>query len=860
MIQIKLNFATIYKHYNIILVYSNKILMEYKKRKSSSSGSIDAPPAKKSKNIESLPVIKDLPSVYKKVVIRNDHDLTVKINIDIPFVKIGYAVYKTAPLDFSWPKDDSNELIELTISQINDLDQFMCDGHIMVKPYFDVIHDISSINLSILYWGSRQKTATNLLDATSRIKKHILNFPLTTYQTFEFSIENNFCCVRIDSSQINVTKKSKMDTVTYGKVGHNTKIELRSDCSDLVLQSDPLPIDTSCLKATITAYFNKASISTGIVQIIHENELQKIIKKLFKESFSDGETRYHKCAKHNINIKMQLKLPHENPARNNIYKILGNHKIEIEILPLKLISYNKIVNIIEADFVFDAENDFKYSSQDCFIYVPDLIAFLQEKVKYITFNSDISYPYKGNTYTIKNKIITPNSFDEKVVYRLNDYSKIRFDSKKFMLIKNKNPVLLKTIELEISVPKNDIKAKAEGIFKISDMETKIENYCINTEDLITKIKKFEHVKFCLDLPLTIVAFGKQIKAVVKKISYDENLSTDDYKVVGYVNENTEISLVKKDNPWGTISFDTERIIRGNLEPVAAVNPLNIIEEYVGGVSGELKNIIKTICLSRGKLKDEYLARGLKPVKGLILHGPPGTGKTTIARHLGKLLDCKGEQFKLMSGSEIFKKHIGESEKNIRNIFKEAKEAWIKFGSESPTYMVIIDEIDAMLPKRTDTINISMISIVDQFLSEIDGLVEFHNLICIGITNRLELIDPAVTRPGRMGTHIKIDIPDEKGRLDIFKIHTRELRKLNRMKNVKLEKLVSLTDNFSGAEIESVVEKASSLSLDRLSEIDEITEELIIEKGSVTLNDFIKSISEIKSGKKYEIDHRMELYN
>ena len=207
--------------------------------------------------------------------------------------------------------------------------------------------------------------------------------------------------------------------------------------------------------------------------------------------------------------------------------------------------------------------------------------------------------------------------------------------------------------------------------------------------------------------------------------------------------------------------------------------------------------------------------GIKHVKGLLLYGPPGTGKTLIARQLAKFL--KAKEPKIVNGPELFNKFVGETEANVRRLFDDAKSDWEKYGDESQMHIIIFDEFDAIAKHRGSSSSGTGAgdNIVNQLLSIIDGVQTMDNFLVIGMTNRLDLIDKAVLRPGRFEVHIEVGLPDEKGRGQILKIHTKTMS-TNKLlgSDVDLDQLAKQLKNYTGAEIEAVVKSANSFSLNR----------------------------------------------
>lgn len=206
--------------------------------------------------------------------------------------------------------------------------------------------------------------------------------------------------------------------------------------------------------------------------------------------------------------------------------------------------------------------------------------------------------------------------------------------------------------------------------------------------------------------------------------------------------------------------------------------------------------------------------GYKHIKGMLLYGPPGTGKTLIARQIAKALNC--HEPKIVNGPEIFNKYVGESESNIRALFKEAEEDQETLGDDSPLHIIILDEIDAICKQRGSASNSGTgvnDTVVNQLLSKIDGVNSLNNVLLIGMTNRKDMIDEAVLRPGRLELHMEIALPDEYGRKQIFEIHTRKMRRNNLIHDsVDLGLLAERTKNYTGAEIESVCRNAISIAL------------------------------------------------
>eukprot|EP00795_Rhopilema_esculentum_P012618 gene12618-3324_t len=240
---------------------------------------------------------------------------------------------------------------------------------------------------------------------------------------------------------------------------------------------------------------------------------------------------------------------------------------------------------------------------------------------------------------------------------------------------------------------------------------------------------------------------------------------------------------------------------------------------IGGLDEEFSAIFRRAFASRVFPPDVVDSLGIKHVKGILLYGPPGTGKTLMARRIGEMLNTRKPE--IVNGPEILNKYVGESEANIRKLFTPAIEEQRKSGLNSGLHMIIFDEIDAICKQRGSMSGSTGVhdTVVNQLLSLIDGVEQLNNILVIGMTNRKDLIDEALLRPGRLEVQMEIGLPDEKGRLKILEIHTNGLRKADKLsKDVSLEVLATETKNFSGAEIEGLVRAAGSSAMNRLVKV------------------------------------------
>jgi len=191
----------------------------------------------------------------------------------------------------------------------------------------------------------------------------------------------------------------------------------------------------------------------------------------------------------------------------------------------------------------------------------------------------------------------------------------------------------------------------------------------------------------------------------------------------------------------------------------------------------------------------FTRMGIRPPKGILLFGPPGCGKTLLARAVATESEAN---FITIKGPEVFSKWVGESEKAIREVFRKARMA-------SPA-VIFFDEFDSLVPRRGLGYADSGVTerVISQLLTEMDGIITLADVVVIAATNRPDIVDPAILRPGRFDRLIYVPDPDEKARLEILQIYTKEMPLT---KDVDLAQLTSMTKNYSGADIDAVCREA-----------------------------------------------------
>jgi len=292
--------------------------------------------------------------------------------------------------------------------------------------------------------------------------------------------------------------------------------------------------------------------------------------------------------------------------------------------------------------------------------------------------------------------------------------------------------------------------------------------------------------------------------------------------------------VTKTRPHGIIKITAETKLTILNEPAPEGKGLpRTTYEDVGGLHEEIQRVREMVELPL-RHPELFQRLGIEPPKGVLLHGPPGCGKTLLARAVANESEAN---FFSINGPEIMSKFYGESEARLREIFQQAQQ-------NAPS-IIFIDELDAIAPKREEVTGEVERRVVAQLLALMDGLSGRGNVIVIGATNRPGALDPALRRPGRFDREIEIGVPDKQGRYEIIQIHTRGMPLAE---GVDLKKLADMTHGYTGADVSSLGRETAMKSLRRYLPQINLEEERIppsvLEKMEVTMEDFINAYKEI----------------
>ncbi len=387
-------------------------------------------------------------------------------------------------------------------------------------------------------------------------------------------------------------------------------------------------------------------------------------------------------------------------------------------------------------------------------------------------------------------------------------------------------------EIEIGIPDE------EGRMEILHIHTK--GMPLNEDVKLSKISKITHGFVGADLEiLTKEAAMRALRRILPEINIDQSpIPPEALNKIIIMNSDFN-SALKDVSPSAMREFQIQRT--------------DTKWDDIGGLRDTKQELIE---ITEWPLKypELYDLANIRPSKGIILYGPPGTGKTLLAKAVASNSNAN---FISIKGPELLSKWVGESEKGVREVFRKAKQA-------SPC-IIFFDELDAIAQRRGSEIGGSTVTerMMSQMLTELDGLEVLNGVVVIGATNRVDIIDEALLRPGRFDKVIEIPLPDVDSRKQIIQIHLK--KKPIDTNSITVEKILELTIGFTGAEIEGLINSAAIMALrdflkehEKNIEQNDITkiEKQDLAKFKITLRHIIRAKEKMKinlKNKNYTID-------
>ncbi|MEM0173038.1 MAG: CDC48 family AAA ATPase [Sulfolobaceae archaeon] len=392
--------------------------------------------------------------------------------------------------------------------------------------------------------------------------------------------------------------------------------------------------------------------------------------------------------------------------------------------------------------------------------------------------------------------------------------------------------------LELKGPKGSTVVQVMPGYDISDNEIRLDGYVRRLigvavgDDVKVRKTQAAAAKKVVFAPSQPIRFDRSFIEYVRDSLLYKPVARGEVVPIFIYTTTVELNVVST-QPAGYVYIDQNTEIVISEEPVRAIGEYpKVTWEDIGDLE-EVKEKLREIIEWPMKHPEVFERLGIEPPKGVLLYGPPGVGKTLLARALASEI---GAYFITINGPEIMSKFYGESEQRLREIFEEAEK-------NAPS-IIFIDEIDAIAPKREEVVGEVEKRVVAQLLTLMDGIKGRGRVIVIGATNRPEALDPALRRPGRFDREIEIRPPDTKARKEILQVHTRNVPLAE---DVDLDRIAEVTHGFTGADIAALVKEAALSALRRFIregkiKIDEPTiPPEVLKELKVTMNDFLAAM-------------------
>ncbi|NON62776.1 AAA family ATPase, partial [Acidianus sp. RZ1] len=399
--------------------------------------------------------------------------------------------------------------------------------------------------------------------------------------------------------------------------------------------------------------------------------------------------------------------------------------------------------------------------------------------------------------------------------------------------------------IEIIGPSGSSLVQAMPLYDIQNNEIRIDGYVRKTigvgigDEVTVKKTKVEKATKIVLAPTQQIRFDESFIDYVKdQLMYRPLVKGETIPVPVYTGE-LELIVVNT-QPSNYVFIDSSTQLEIREEPVKGeTGHPKVTWEDIGDLD-DVKERIREIVELPMKHPELFQRLGIEPPKGVLLYGPPGVGKTLLAKALASEI---GAYFVSINGPEIMSKFYGESEERLRQIFDEAEK-------NAPS-IIFIDEIDAIAPKREEVTGEVEKRVVAQLLTLMDGIKGRGKIVVIGATNRVDAVDPALRRPGRFDREIEIRPPDTKARKEILQVHTRNMPIDEQQRDKVLDEIAETTNGYTGADLAALAKEAALSALRRFINVKNINLDQgqipaeVLKELQVTADDFRDAMKTIQ---------------